>query len=99
MKYIGPKEFREYGLLFEINRRVLHPLGLAMAVEIDDDGNVAFSNKIWDCRDDPEGIIYDEETFEEAQERFLTFMKEQGNDLIKCRKEQLGYFVQTKGEY
>jgi len=28
------------GLLFEINRRVLHPLGMALAVECDNDDNV-----------------------------------------------------------
>ena len=30
------------GLLFEINRKVLHPLGLAMEIYIDDDDKINF---------------------------------------------------------
>ena len=38
MKYITPKELLDWGLLFEINRGVLHPFGLALAVEMDENG-------------------------------------------------------------
>ncbi len=37
MKKINIKEFREFGYLQEVNRRFLHPLGLALEVVIDDD--------------------------------------------------------------
>ena len=57
MKRMEISEFRRLGILQEVNRRLLHPMGLALVVNIDDDGNedLAF---VWDCRDDPMGIAY-----------------------------------------
>ena len=51
------REFRETGFLQEINRLFLHPLGLALEVEIDGDGNERLGG-IWDYRDDPDGIAF-----------------------------------------
>lgn len=56
MKWMSLQEFQALGFLQELNRCFLHPLGLAMAVANDGE-NVTFAG-IWDCRDDPEGIIY-----------------------------------------
>ena len=56
-KTIPVKEFRELGYLQELNRRFLHPLGLALSVEIDDDGNEKLGD-IWDSREDPDGIHF-----------------------------------------
>lgn len=94
LKYISPKELREWGLLFEINRLVLHPLGLALAVEIDDNGNETFSSKVWDYRDDPEGIIFEEETFNQGHTKLLTTMDLWGTEKHNSRFEQLGYVYQ-----
>jgi hypothetical protein len=59
MAYEGPtitvKEFREIGLVQEINRRFLHPLGLAMEVIIDAETGEERIERFWDNRDDPEG--------------------------------------------
>ncbi len=41
----------------EINRRVLHPVGLALAAVIDDDGLIRFAG-VQDSRDDPEGLVF-----------------------------------------
>jgi hypothetical protein len=57
MNKMSLKEFRDLGLVQEINRCVLHPMGLAMVFNIDDSGEVAFEG-INDHRDDPEGIIF-----------------------------------------
>lgn len=54
------QEFRDGGYLQEVNRRVLHPLGLALSVETDDAGRVIGFGPIWDERDDPEGIVFAE---------------------------------------
>ncbi len=56
-KFMTVSEFREAGLLAELNRWVLHPRGLALSVVVDDDGSERFG-PIWDGRDDPEGIVY-----------------------------------------
>lgn len=54
---IDVAEFRERGYLHELNRRFLHPLGLALEVLRDADGNEQLGG-IWDYRDDPEGINF-----------------------------------------
>ncbi|WP_063562908.1 hypothetical protein [Paenibacillus sp. O199] len=60
-KYIDIKDFREKGYLFEANRQFFHPLGLALEIRIDDEGNEVLGG-VWDYRSDPEGILYDEKT-------------------------------------
>lgn len=56
-KKMSAKEFRAKGYLQEVNRQVLHPLGLALMINVDDDGNEVLDG-IWDAREDPEGIHY-----------------------------------------
>lgn len=51
--------FRADGYLQELNRRFLHPLGLALEVIVNDDGSEQFGG-VWDYRDDPEGMAYGE---------------------------------------
>lgn len=55
---INIKEFRKKGYLQELNRRFLHPLGLALEVLIDEAG-IEKLGDIWDYRNDEEGIYYD----------------------------------------
>ena len=57
IKYLDIKEFVDLGLLQEVNRRFFHPIGLALEVRQDDDGNFSLSG-IWDDRGDPEGTIF-----------------------------------------
>ena len=56
-KKIDIKEFRETGYLQELNRKFLHPLGMALVVRINKDGSEALDSII-DARDDKEGFIY-----------------------------------------
>jgi hypothetical protein len=56
-KVMDINEFVEQGFLQEVNRQFFHPLGLALEVLIDDNGQASLSS-IWDFRDDPEGIIF-----------------------------------------
>lgn len=57
VKYMDLVEFMRLGFLQEANRRFFHPLGLALEMEVADDGAVRLSG-IWDYRDDPEGIVF-----------------------------------------
>lgn len=57
IKRIDIAEFRSEGYLQELNRRFLHPLGLALEVMVDDDGTERLGG-VWDYRDDPEGINF-----------------------------------------
>lgn len=56
--YMDIGEFADAGYLQELNRRFLHPLGLALEVGRDADGTHHLVG-IWDCRSDPEGIYFD----------------------------------------
>ena len=58
MKRINIKEFRELGYLQEVNRRFLHPLGLALEVVQDEEGNETLGGVI-DYREDPLGVYFD----------------------------------------
>lgn len=51
------REFQDAGYLSEVNRQVLHPLGLALAVMHDDDGEVTGWG-VYDDREDPEGWYF-----------------------------------------
>ena len=55
-KYMSVKEFVERGFLQEVNRRILHPCGLALVIH-EWEGTFEFAG-VWDARDDPEGIIF-----------------------------------------
>jgi hypothetical protein len=58
---MGPQEFRDEGFLQEVNRQFFHPLGLAMAVYVNDESlDDCFKVSIWDERDDPEGWFFAE---------------------------------------
>ncbi len=85
------------GLLFEINRKILHPFGLALELmeAEDDDGNVVILlGDIDDHRDDPEGITFGEKTFKEGMSKLTKFMEEFGKERLRTRKEALGYIIQ-----
>lgn len=85
------KEFREMGLLAELNRTFFHPLGLALEIVIDDESGEEKLGGIWDYRDDPEGMLYSKDFF--PAEKIKTAQK-----FIKEKHEQrtktLGYIYQ-----
>lgn len=62
IKYMDIQEFLEGGYLQEANRRFFHPLGLALEVNIAEDGTEILGPemlcRVWDHRDDPEGMSY-----------------------------------------
>ena len=82
----------EKGLLFEINRSILHPLGLALAFVYDGVGGE--SMQILDERDDPEGFIFLEETLNHGYAKLESFMEEYGYSKLASRKAELGFIVQ-----
>jgi len=95
LKYMSVKEFRENGLLFEVNRLVLHPLGLALSVDVKGDGTESFA-EIWDNREDPEGICFAPETFLNGKKKFHQYMKDKGDDALRTRDRKLGYTIQIE---
>lgn len=100
IKYIkNPIDYlRKTGLLFEINRQVLHPLGLAIAVQLPEEGeqDIEFGViSILDCTEDPEGLVYGEDTFNNGIEKFQKYMDEEGDARLASRVDELGFYVQS----
>jgi hypothetical protein len=97
LKYIenAAQFLLDSGLLFEINRTVLHKHGLAMQVEIDDNNNAVISNRLWDCREDTEGIVYANETIKDGTDKYNRYLKDSNADKrFKRREASLGYIIQ-----
>jgi molecular chaperone GrpE len=97
MKYIDISEFRELGYLQELNRRFLHPLGLALSVSVED--GIEKIVGIWDGREDAEGIYYDLRNSGEDRLDKFKVKKEFIDSEFKHRKEKrlssLGYFIES----
>ena len=80
VKRMDLKEFRDKGFLQEVNRQFFHPLGLALEIFYDDNGNINLGG-IWDYREHEEGILFDianrsEEEQEQFKNRYLETVKE-----------------------
>lgn len=90
IKRIDVAEFRRLGFLQEVNRRVLHPAGLALEVILDEDGVERFGG-CWDYRDDPEGI-----TFGAIDESYIASVDAEIEKHADVRRELLGGVIQTQ---
>ena len=95
INYMSVKEFREKGYLQELNRQFLHPLGLAIEVEIDDGTGEERFGKIWDSRQDPEGIMFDLEHL--PQERVERFRKK-ANYVANEYEKRRDYRIKLLGD-
>lgn len=92
-KTITVHEFWQLGFLQELNRQFLHPLGLALEVEVDEKGHAKGLGRIWDYRDDPEGIIFETGNVVDFREKAARV--EAHRELMsKSRIARLGYWVQ-----
>jgi hypothetical protein len=81
--------FRDEGYLQEVNRQFLHPLGLALYVEFDDDGHRL---GCLDGRDDPEGVTFSGNGPSLAIHAASIAAKVQ--ERIEARKQALGFWIQ-----
>jgi hypothetical protein len=93
-KRMSVKEFRELGYLQELNRQFLHPLGLALEVNLNPDGSESFG-EAWDYRDDAEGMIYGSGMIDPEKTKRIT---REAEEKVVTRMNELGYFVQPVEE-
>ena len=91
IKRIPIKEFRKLGFIQEINRRLLHPCGLALEVILDKETGEETLGGVWDYRDDPEGMAFGEGviTVDKVISVETLFRRK-----ALYREESLGYFIQ-----
>lgn len=99
-KRLGLDELRTQGYLQEVNRQFLHPLGLALGIEVDDAG--AESLCVLDHRDDAEGMVFE---FEGPTTSWLTdcIVRARNIDALWSEREParvaaLGFMVQPLPE-
>jgi len=94
-KYIDIKEFREGGYLQEVNRTFLHPLGFALEIIVDDDGEEHIGG-ILDCREN--GIYYGlHDSDKKRQNKFLKNaigIKNKLDARSIIRQKELGFIVE-----
>lgn len=91
VKRIDPKEFQDFGYLQEVNRRFLHPLGLALEVIVNTDTGEVSLGGVWDYRDDPEGMAFaDGEIDADKAAR----VQVQWHEKEQVRVKNLGYIIQ-----
>lgn len=60
VKKLDLEEFRDSGLLQEVNRQFFHPLGLALEVYVNKHNQVTSISGIQDNRGDPAGMVFGE---------------------------------------
>lgn len=90
IKRMDIAEFVDEGYLQELNRRFLHPHGLALEVVLENDVPVALGG-VWDYRDDPEGIVF-ADSVNTSEKAARVFQLERAR--MDERQRRLGYWVQ-----
>lgn len=81
------------GILFEINRSLLHQIGMALTVKKDENGKLVFNIK--DCRETPEQLTFDKETYERGHNKLRAYMREYGYSQLDRRSKLLGWSSQS----
>lgn len=88
LRYMPIQEFIDRGYLHEINRLLLHPLGLALSLEPHGESATA---QIWDNRDDPEGWELGEDLLSAEKAEHVA---DEMFDRRGARRDRLGFVVQ-----
>ncbi|RMH15259.1 MAG: hypothetical protein D6701_10230 [Gemmatimonadetes bacterium] len=83
----------ENGIMFELNRQVLHPLGMELRIHLDDDGDVD-SIELLDNRDNPAPIYFSPEEYEAGRARYEQYLNEHGKANLQKRR-RIGAVIQT----
>ena len=96
LKYMVLKEFKEKGYLQEVNRLFFHPLGLAIEVIKEDDGEISRISGIQDYREDPEGMVFSDLIRPECKEKAQS-VEEERLRYAAIRQERFGWAVQPIG--
>jgi len=87
----NPGQFlSDTGLLYEINRRVLHPFGLALEIIKNTETGDVNIGGIWDYRDCEEGIEFQHSEQEIGEKKYWKFIVDHGIEKLLKRYEALG---------
>lgn len=95
-KYLSAEEIQTSGLLQEINRLLLHPLGLSLVIVRNDATGEKFIRGICDNRNDPDGFVFPPEIVHHHD--FIRKAQNVQRMVMPERQERLGYVVQPLPE-
>lgn len=99
MEKTSLRQLYDNGLLFEINRQILHPLGLALALEWEGDNSDGDPSGVHLLKDsDPEGTVFAADTFLEGVAKLQAFMDREGRARHTVRKDAVGFVIQDRAE-
>jgi hypothetical protein len=93
-KPLTPDYLLDSGLLFEINRTILHLFGIAIAIKSDEQGNKTFALK--DFREKPEELVFDKNVIGLGTMKLENFLKEFGHPQMDRRAKKLGWSCQHR---
>ena len=93
-----PKYLLENGLVYEMNRKVLHPIGLALIVDVDRKNRKHLAITALVQTEDQEGFVYDSDGFAIGKEKYENFLKKEGQDRLDARKEKYGFVEQDRDD-
>lgn len=88
-------EFVDEGYLQEVNRRFFHPLGLALEVIVNDSGKPIALGGVWDYRNDPEGLLFDEKMIDPHKARRVELIE---TTRRSGRFSRVGFWIQPVPE-
>ena len=97
MNRVSLKVLLDSGLLYEINRQILHPLGYSLSYKAAN-GTYNADELILQQTTDPEGVLFPEEAFMEGASKFSLYMRKFGEELIKRRLSTKGFIRQTRSD-
>ncbi len=86
------------GLLFEINRQVLHPLGLALTMVWNGEDSGEPDAVVLKTTSDAEGFLFSAEAFADGAGKFRDFMSRYGESRLKGRTAAIGLVRQTRSD-
>lgn len=96
VKPIPLRTLLDEGLLFEINRQVLHPFGFALAMEWDDKGAEGEPDRVVLLQtDDRDGMTFSTDAFLEGEEKLRAFLEKDGSSRLSARRMFLGFVHQV----
>lgn len=93
-KIENPVQFlRDQGILFEMNRQVLHPLGLELNFVLNDEGRITAID-LHDNRESPHPISFTPEAFQAGRAAYEGYLEAHGRKNMQKRRK-IGMMIQT----
>jgi len=85
-KRVPPRELSAAGILFQINRQILHPLGMELTM-VDD-------HLFVDRCAEAEGLVFSEQELIDGMNNFTQYMRTTGLPIVKQRVAKYKFVVQ-----